>query len=290
MGCARGDFRVTRGGSHSTTLEYLRSANRSGTLPEDRSWLIGFRVVQGEMPQTKPLEPPRPPLAQRDVKQAVPPDLARGPDPKKPYFKGPRPYVKIPPGSEGPLFSRHNHDPAIAECPNGDLLAIWYTCRTEPGASWAWRPAGSATGPTSGSRPRPSGTPRTATTTPRPCGSTAWTRSTTSTACRPRPPGAANALVMRTSKDNGATWSPARLIAPEHGMRHQPVESVFRTREGFILLPCDAVPGGAGGTAIHLSRDGAHVDRPGRGPAAARVRRRQDGGLDRRHPRGRRPA
>ena len=30
VGRVDGDFRVTRGGSHSTTLEYLRSANRSG--------------------------------------------------------------------------------------------------------------------------------------------------------------------------------------------------------------------------------------------------------------------
>jgi hypothetical protein len=34
-----------------------------------------------------------------------------------------------------------------------------------------------------------------------------------------------------------------------------PVESVFRTREGYIVLPCDAVSGGKGGTAIHVSRD-----------------------------------
>jgi len=60
---------------------------------------------------------------------------------------------------------------------------------------------------------------------------------------------------MRTSKDNGVTWSRARLIIPEHGTRHMPVESVFRTREGFIILPCDAVTGGSGGTAIWISRD-----------------------------------
>jgi len=41
VGWADGDFRVTRGGSHSTMLEYLRSANRSGALPKDKHWLIG---------------------------------------------------------------------------------------------------------------------------------------------------------------------------------------------------------------------------------------------------------
>src|SRR5262249_42447235 len=39
VGRADGLFRVTRGGSHSTLLYYLRSANRSGALPEDRHWL-----------------------------------------------------------------------------------------------------------------------------------------------------------------------------------------------------------------------------------------------------------
>jgi hypothetical protein len=46
------------------------------------------------------------------------------------------------------------------------------------------------------------------------------------------------------------------LINPEHGLRHMPVESVFQTREGWIVLPCDAVPGGGGGTGIHISKDG----------------------------------
>jgi hypothetical protein len=48
-----------------------------------------------------------------------------------------------------------------------------------------------------------------------------------------------------------------------------PVESVFLTREGFIVLPCDAVTGGNGGTAIHVSRDDGKtwVD-PGAGRAS----------------------
>jgi hypothetical protein len=61
---------------------------------------------------------------------------------------------------------------------------------------------------------------------------------------------------MRTSTDSGATWSRARLINPDRGGNNQPVESVFRTREGVIVLPCDAPfrrPGR--GTALFLSRD-----------------------------------
>ena len=45
IGRAAGEFKVTRGGSHGTKLEYLRSANRLGTLPADKSYMIGFRVV-----------------------------------------------------------------------------------------------------------------------------------------------------------------------------------------------------------------------------------------------------
>jgi hypothetical protein len=74
------------------------------------------------------------------------------------------------------------------------------------------------------------------------------------------------ATVMRTSTDSGATWSKARLIMPEHCLHHMPVESVFRTREGVIVVPCDAVIGGSGGTAVLLSRDGGRTWRdPGEG-------------------------
>ncbi|MEE2620113.1 MAG: SUMF1/EgtB/PvdO family nonheme iron enzyme, partial [Candidatus Poribacteria bacterium] len=122
-----GDFKVTRGGSHSTEIYYLRSANRMGTLPEDKHWLIGFRVVMGELPKTQPLPVLEAKEWQRHVRQDQPDDIDQGPDPDMPYFKGPRKYVKIPKNSTGPLYSKHNHDPAITRCANGDILAIWYT-------------------------------------------------------------------------------------------------------------------------------------------------------------------
>ena len=49
------------------------------------------------------------------------------------------------------------------------------------------------------------------------------------------------ATILRTSTDSGRTWSPARIIVPEHQTRHMPVESVIRTREGYLILPADAV-------------------------------------------------
>jgi sulfatase modifying factor 1 len=102
-----------------------------GTLPDDKHGLIGFRVVLAAMRKTKPLPVPPPPLNQRDVSQVIPNDLIKGPDPSKPYFRGPRKYLKIPPDLYGPVFSAHNHDTAIVEAPNGDLLAIFYSCVQE---------------------------------------------------------------------------------------------------------------------------------------------------------------
>jgi len=253
LGRQDGDFRVTRGGSHGTTLEYLRSANRMGTLPEDRSWLIGFRVATGPMPATKPLPVPPPRAWQQALKQETPePPKAEA---SKPVFIGPRTYVNIPAGSEGPMFSRHNHDPAIVECPNGDLLAVWYSCNSEPGRELCilesrlrrgrqeWDPAA----PFWDAPDRNDHAPA------------LWFDGKDTIYHFNGLSAAATwgnlATVLRTSKDNGVTWSKARLIIPEHGTRHMPVESVFRTREGFIILPCDAVTGGSGGTAIHLSRD-----------------------------------
>ena len=72
VGYAQGDFRVTRGGSYGTYDFFLRSANRMSMLPGDRSWAIGFRVVLGELPDTKPLAEPEPPMHQQNVKQRDP--------------------------------------------------------------------------------------------------------------------------------------------------------------------------------------------------------------------------
>jgi len=255
VGRAGGDFRVTRGGSHSTTLEYLRSANRAGTLPEDRSWLIGFRVALGEKSTTDALPVAPLPRHQRDVKQEVPVDLADGPDPEKPYFEGPRQYVHIAPDADGPVFARHNHCPAIVPCPNGDLLAIWYSCRSEPGRELAivasrlrrgadrWEPA----------------EPFWNTPDRNDHASALWFDGKKTIYHFNGLSAAATwgslATIMRTSTDSGATWSGARLIMPEHGRHHMPVESVIRTLKGVILVPCDAVTGGSGGTAVLLSRD-----------------------------------
>jgi sulfatase modifying factor 1 len=252
VGPAGGDFRVSRGGSHSTEAYYLRSENRMGTLPEDQHGLIGFRVVLGALPKTKPAAAMPAPANQRGIQQRRPTDLTRGPDPEKPFFRGPRRYVKIAPGSYGPLFATHNHDPALVECANGDLLAIWYTCVQEPGRELALAASRLRYGREEWDEASPFwDAPDRNDHAPAlwfDGKGTLFHFSGLSAAGTYR---ANLALVMRTSRDNGATWSKANLIAPEHAERHMPAQSVFRASDGSIVLVSDANPG----SGVIVSRD-----------------------------------
>jgi formylglycine-generating enzyme required for sulfatase activity len=248
-GYGSGDFRVLRGGSHGTPVYFLRSANRMAALPEDKHWLIGLRVVLGEMPDTRPLPTPRPPLHQRYVIQRDPARAAKGPDPEQPYFKGPRKYVKIPKEANGPLFAGHNHDPAIVECPNGDLLAVWYTCVSEKDRElglaasrlrWGaehWEPASMFFDTPDRNDHAPAlgfdGN------------DTIYHFNGISVGATYGP----LALVMRTSTDSGATWSGPRLVLPEHTRGHQPSEPVFRMNDGAMALAVD------GGRTLWMSRN-----------------------------------
>ncbi len=249
VGYETGDFRVLRGGSHSTPIYFLRSANRMGAVPEDKHWLIGFRVVIGGPPAGEALGAPRRPLNQRYVIKNNPADVTQGPDPDKPYFNGPRKYVRIPKEAKGPLFSGHNHDPAIVECPNGDLLAVWYTCVSEKDRElglaasrlrWGnknWEPASTFFDTPDRNDHAPAlwfdGKDK------------LYHFSGVSAGGSYGP----LALVMRTSRDSGATWSSPRLICPEHTGGHQPSEPVFRMNDGAIALAVD------GPDTLWMSRD-----------------------------------
>ncbi|NLH15212.1 MAG: SUMF1/EgtB/PvdO family nonheme iron enzyme, partial [Phycisphaerae bacterium] len=263
LGPETGSFKITRGGSHGTELIYLRSANRSAALPDDRHEMIGFRVVQSDPPKVmiSPQSVSTPLWAQNVSQQN-----AEWIPVAEPNFFGPIEYVRIPADSNGPLFSKHNHCPAITACPNGDLLAVWYTCNTEPGRELA----------IAASRLRK--------------GKTEWDPASLFWDVPDRNDHGSEvawdgdktlyhfnglstdatwgklALVLRTSQDNGASWSPAALIDPEHGLRNQVISGLIRTRDGRMILPCDAVTEGSGGTAIHISRDnGKTWTDPGKG-------------------------
>jgi len=258
VGRADGDFKVTRGGSHNTTVKYLRSANRMGTVPEDKHWLIGFRVVIGRMPRTKPLPAPPAELWAQDVAQEVS-DWSGGSGTDKPYFAGPRNFVKIPPNSNGPMFSRHNHQPAITACPNGDVLAIWYSTTSEKGRNLTvlasrLRKGGSEWEPAAPFWDAPDRNDH--------GNAIMWDGKKTIyhfNGLGTDGTWGKLALIMRTSTDNGVTWSKARLIQPIHGLRKQVIAGSFITREGYMIVPCDAVTGGSGGSAIHISHDGGNT-------------------------------
>ena len=255
-GPREGDFRVTRGGSHSTETYYLRSSNRAGALPEERNWLIGFRVVCAEPVPPRPDREAPVELHGNNVLQTTVPETA-GTD-EAPYFRGPVRYVHIPPGSYGPLFSRHNHDPAICQCPNGDLLAIWYSCVEEPGrelgilasrlraGSASWEPASVFWDAPDRNDHAPALF----------CdGKRVYHFNGMSAAATWGP----LKTILRTSGDSGATWSRARFISDDHGPRHMPIASAFALRDGTLVLPCDAVSIGDGGTALWMSGDGGET-------------------------------
>ncbi len=252
-GPAQGDFKVTRGGSHGTDPYYLRSANRGGAPPETRNWLIGFRVAVGRAPALAP--PP-----------AAPPARAAAPAPpahpsERPFFQGPRRFVRIPPNSHGPLYSHHNHDTAIAECPNGDLLAIWYTCEQERGREVAVASARLRRGAREWDPVQPFwDTPDRNDHCPAlwyDGRQTLYHINGLAAATRWEP----LAIILRTSTDSGRTWSPARYIVPEFGFRNMVGQPVFRLaggasaggaiEDGAIAFGADA----AGGSTLWITHD-----------------------------------
>jgi formylglycine-generating enzyme required for sulfatase activity len=254
LGRADGLYRVTRGGSHNTHLEYLRSASRLGALPEDRHWLIGFRVVQAPDPSGPRLPPPPPKRWQRDVGQEAFPWPSPGAG-EEPFFLEPIPFVH-PPIDAGEPFYPHNHCPSLTYCDNGDLLAVWFSTRSERGREMTilasrLRAGAESWDPSSEFFKAPD-------------------RNMTGSSLLNDERGTlyhlngleaghgwANlALAMRVSRDNGGTWSRPRLVHAEHQRRNQVIDGAFITTDGAIVQPCDAVWRGNGGTAIHVSRDG----------------------------------
>jgi len=248
VGYSEGVFKVTRGGSHGSRIYYLRSANRMGALAGVRNWMMGFRVVLGELADCEPLEV-KPQAHQLDVVQRSRGEIMKGPDPDAPYFKGPRKYVKIPHGMYGPVFASHNHAPGVTVCPNGDILAAWFSTVTEGNREmvqaagrlrWGsdeWEPASlfwdapdrndTGTGLWYDGK------------------NTIYHFAGCSFAAASH-----SALAIRSSTDSGATWSGPRLIQPEFRRGQGPSGSIFRMRDDTIALTADF-----GGSVLWLSDD-----------------------------------
>ncbi|MBO4624659.1 MAG: SUMF1/EgtB/PvdO family nonheme iron enzyme [Bacteroidales bacterium] len=238
-------YRVVRGGSHNTPVRFLRSANRSGSIPEDRSVLLGFRIVEGDAPSTQMtqsvLESPK--MGGSSTKWASPV--------LESFFAEPIPYVVAP--VDGTPFYSHNHQPAVTWLPEGGLLAIWFSTDAEAGREMvvlqsvfdgkAWSPATlfckvpdrNMTG-------------------------SALLTLENGEILHFQGVGDAGewkdlALAMRKT-DGPQTWTPLRYIEPEHRVRHQVIAGPIVTADGRILLCCDAGPDGEAGTSLHVSKDG----------------------------------
>jgi sulfatase modifying factor 1 len=250
VGWVTGVSRVTRGGSHSTGLPFLRSANRSGALPDMRTYLIGFRVVAGPLPATPPLSPTSLPRWARNVAQTRAPVTV---DVNVPIFLEPHTYTRIAPDANGPLFITHNHCPSVTVCPNGDLLAIWFTTVVERGREMVIAGARLRHGAVEWDKPDvflqvPD---RNLT------GSALWWDGD-KTLYHINGISAGDdyqnlALMLRTSSDNGASWSEPKLIGPEFQPRHQVIDTLWRTRAGELVLACDSTNAPKGGTAVLVS-------------------------------------
>jgi len=265
VGREYGLFRVTRGGSHNTDVAHLRSANRLGTLPDDKHWLIGFRVVQSALPATVAIPAVKLPGLMQGVRQAI---RSWVPEHDKPIFIPPIPFVNKPAIGSGTPFYPHNHCPSVTWCPNGDLLAVWFSTIGERGREMTIL----------GSRLRK--------------GQKVWAepseffkapdRNMTGSSLFHDGNGrlyfnngleaggywANLAMVSRFSTDNGATWSTPTFANGDHQPRNQVISGMSRTDEGWLIQPCDAVYGGIGGSAIHISRDeGKSWIDPGAGTA-----------------------
>ena len=250
VGRKSAQFRVTRGGSHSTPVRYLRSSNRLGMIPQDSHYLLGFRVVQADAPTTAPLAAIPVPLHQQNVRQTT----HSWKKETKPVFLPPIQYVRKSITPDVPFYG-HHHCPAIAWCSNGDLLAIWFSTDDEAGREMAIL----------GSRLR--------------AGQREWDmaseffrvpdRNVTGSSLFRDAQGtlyhvngveAAGswqnlAMTLRTSTDNGATWSAVRFIDSEHQMRNQVIAGMFQTSESWLVQVSDAVPGGSGGSTLHISKN-----------------------------------
>ena len=231
-----------------------------------------YRTVQvtdadGCLNTIVPVPDERTPRWARDVSQTERTDATGVPSTAQPFFAPPVPFV-IPPADVGEPFYPHNHQPAITWCPNGDLLAAWFSTKREAGTEMT----------VLASRLR--------------AGRNAWdpaaeffkapNRNMTGTALfhdgrgtlhhfngmgRVGEAGWENLVVLlRTSRDNGVSWSVPRVISTDarYQRRNQVIAGTSMTPDGLWLQPCDGTPGGEGPSALHVSRDGgATWDDPG---------------------------
>ena len=235
-----------RGGSHNTPVRYLRSANRSAAPPEDRTVLRGFRIVESSRPVPATFK------ARRFIHYRLN-YREWGKPAAEPVFLEPVPYV-IPPRDKAVPFYAHNHQPAITWTDDGKLLAVWFSTDAEAGREMVVLGSRFEDGRWTSALPF----------------SKVPDRNMTGTALLTLEDGRMMhfqgigdagewkdlALGLRVRDQLYTPWSHYKLIEPEHQVRHQVIAGPIVTKDGRILLCCDAGPDGEAGTSLHVSRDG----------------------------------
>ncbi len=173
----------------------------------------------------------------------------------EPFFARPVPFV-LPPTDEGEPFYQHNHQPSITWLSNGDLLAIWYSTRSEYGpvltvVASRLRAGKKAWDPCSEFFKAPDCNMH---------GSSIFYdgRETVYHFNGMAPKAKASfrklALLMRTSTDHGVTWTPPTIIDGRFVTRNQVISGTLMTKAGVLIQNCDA-GGVVKGTALHISHD-----------------------------------
>ncbi len=217
-----------------------------------------FHVVEkdGMVISMSPIPDNQPPLWAKDVSRQgwkwVQPS-----NPQKPYFKKPVPYVIAPPGDCGEPFYSHNHCPSITWLNNGDLLAVWFSTVKESDTEMTILAgrlrAGAEKWDTASEFFKAENRNMT--------GSSLF-HNADGTICHFNGMGGYGAagwtnlaLLLRTSADNGVTWTLPRAIGQKLTSRHQVISGTFTSKEGLLIQPCDAGPDGNGGTALYISKD-----------------------------------
>jgi len=123
------------------------------------------------------------------------------------------------------MFSGHNHSPAIAECPNGDLLAVWFSCGDEGGNELAVIASRLRRGATEWEEASPFWDGPDI----NDHGPKLWFDGDRTLFFFAQ---GTSANVVRTSTDSGATWSKGRVVQPMDTLANSPI----RTRDGLILV------------------------------------------------------
>ncbi len=280
VGPEDGVARVVRGGGinspwaselpkypNSGTLPYFRrSANRASAPPEWRGpHHIGFRIVEAAIPET-PLRRRERTWLETAVKQSRK-HLRHGPDPLRPWFRQ-RDVLTVPPADSSeaeiqtagftPGVLMYMHHAALTVCPNGDLLAAYFSAPVpnfEDLANVLIIGARLRFGSEQWDPPEPlldladikDTSPILAT-----IGETVYLMAG----------GAGLSSVpfrWRTSADSGATWSPLylpRIEGPQGDSSSQPIANLLRAPDGALLLGADGI---GPSSFVWVSRDGGRT-------------------------------